>query len=563
MAVDLSCTDWWEKLRRGEPPMAVVPLNEARARRAVNIYNDLRLPDVAGHPRMAEASGEWFRDVVRAAFASEDPETGMTAVNEIFLLVPKKNSKTTNAAALGLTGMIMCEVPNAQLVILGETQSIAQRCFDQAHGMINADPELRAIFHVQAHLKEITRIKTGANLSVKTFDVNVVTGEIPWLTIIDELHLLGRKSYADRVIAQITGGMVTNPDALLVYITTQSDTRPSGVFETKLKYARGVRDGKITERVKMLPILYEFPARMQVADDKPWRDAATWPLVLPNLGKSVWLELLKDKYAVAVEEGLSSETVWASQHLNIEIGVGINTDHWPGAMFWQSAGTPGLDLETIIADCDVAVVGIDGGGLDDLMALAVIGRHKVTRHWLTWVRAWAQPEVLERRKGIAAQLRDFEGQGDLVICATTDQDAVEMADICHRLDLAGLLPDAHGIGLDAFGVATVLDALAARGLDGDRVASVGQGYKLQSAITTLPRKLKDKTMRHGGQPIMDWVVSNARTELRGSNYIVTKQAAGAGKIDPLMAVFNAAMLMFLNPQAAGLSVYLTRGVLVA
>jgi len=125
---------------------------------------------------------------------------------------------------------------------------------------------------------------------------------------------------------------------------------------------------------------------------------------------------------------------------------------------------------------------------------------------------------------------------------------MEIADICARIHAAGLLPEKAGIGLDAYGVATLLDVLADRGIGGDLTLAVGQGWKLQSAITTLPRKLKDRTLVHCGQPLMAWAVGNAKTELRGSNYLVTKQAAGASKIDPLMALFNAAMLMFLNPE---------------
>jgi phage terminase large subunit-like protein len=61
---------------------------------------------------------------------------------------------------------------------------------------------------------------------------------------------------------------------------------------------------------------------------------------------------------------------------------------------------------------------------------------------------------------------------------------------------------------------------------------------------------------------MAWSVGNAKQTLRGSNYVVTKEVSGAAKIDLLMALFNAAMLMFRNPEAIGPSVYEGRGILM-
>lgn len=555
--VSFACPDWEAKLRRGETPIARLPLNEARATRAVRMFDDLRLPDVRGFPRLAEASGEWFRDIVRNAFAAEHPETGLPLVNEVFCLVPKKNAKTTYGAALGLTALLLNDAPNAQMLILGPTQNVAQRCFDQAHGMIRADPQLRRIFHVQEHLKTITRIKTGAVLAVKTFDLNVVTGEIPALTIIDELHVVAGRSFAERVIKQITGGMVTNAGALLVYITTQSDVPPRGVFKTKLDYARGVRDGTITEGVRMLPVLYEFPAAIQAGDDKPWRDPALWPMVLPNLGRSVLPELLRDQYETSRQEGIESETLWASQHLNIEIGLGLHGDRWVGADFWLRAAKPELTLDRIIETSEVFTVGIDGGGMDDLMALALIGRHRETRALQAWVHAWADPVVLERRKGIAADLRQFEAAGDLTI---GDPDAHVDAIVarCADLKARGLMPAKHGVGLDAFGVAVLIDRLGQAGFEGEQLLSVGQGWKLQAAVQTLPRLLKSGALVHCGQPLMAWCVRNAKATVKGSNTVITKEAAGVAKIDPLVALFNAYMLMTLNPEGLGQS-YLETG----
>ena len=56
-------------------------------------------------------------------------------------------------------------------------------------------------------------------------------------------------------------------------------------------------------------------------------------------------------------------------------------------------------------------------------------------------------------------------------------------------------------------------------------------------------------MWHGGSPLMAWSISNAKTEMKGNALSITKQTSGSGKIDPLMALFNAVALMALNPPA--------------
>lgn len=569
MSVSFACPDWFAKLQAGQSPIPALPLDDVLADCAVALFNKLRVPDIAGMPTMGEAAGEWMRDIVRAAFGSIEPETGRRFVGEIFNLVPKKNGKTTNAAALGLIALMMNRRPNVDGIIVGPTQEVADKCFAQAAAMIAADPYLSRRFKVKEHIKTIidlhvdpvTGVQMNAKLKIKSFDPKVVTGSIPAFAILDELHVMAHAKYASRVIGQIRGGMVTNEESLLIIITTQSEVEPFGVFKEELDYARGVRDGRITEGVRMLPILYEFPEAMQIAEDKPWKNPKNWPAVLPNLGRSITIDRLTAEWRTAQDKGDGAAREWASQHLNIQIGQALHHGRWIGVDFWPAAADRRITLDYLIAHSDVITFGGDVGGLKDLWGLAALGRHKVTRHWMLWVKAWAQKVVLERHPEIAERLRDYEKDGDLVICERVTQDAEEAAAIIVKVREEGLLPATGGVGLDAAGVTGLLEELASHGITEPCVAAVNQGYKLSSSIFGAERKLADGTLKHCGSAMLNWTCGNLLAEEHGQNVYMHKRA-DAEKIDPMMAAFNAIEMMSRNPVAHNpRSVYETRGVL--
>lgn len=562
-AWDFSCPDWEERLRDGRSLVPELPIDQAEAGLAAEIFDNLRLPDVPGQPSMAEGAGDWFRDIIRAIFGSMQPD-GERMVREVFALVPKKNSKTTGGAGIMVTALLMNRRPNAEFLLVGPTQEIADLAFSQASGMIEADPEgfLAKRFHVRADKKMIVDRRNGAFLKVKTFDMKVMTGSKPVAVLVDEEHVIATYSYASRVMQQIRGGMIANPESFLIIITTQSDQPPSGCFKTDLTHAREIRDGKRPGGRK-LPILYEFPERMQTAADAPWRDPANWPMVLPNLGLSITLQRLREEYKEASEKGLEEERIWASQHLNVEIGLAMHADRWRGADYWLAAAETGLSLDAVLARSEVVVVGIDGGGLDDLLGLAVMGRDRATGDWLLWSKAWCDEGVLERRKDIAEQLRDFEKAGELVICSSANglRDLTEVQDIILDIDARGLLPEEGAIGVDTLGMPTMEDALREVGLEAPKVAAVRQGVMLNGVILAMERRLKERTLRHCGQGVAAWCVGNAKAVLKGSAVTIEKAAAGRAKIDVLVAAFNAYSMMARGPQAKGRTVYRERGFL--
>jgi len=553
-----ACPDWKERIRERRTLIPFSPLYTASANTKMEVFTSLSIADLGINPAtgrtwtIGESADTWLLDFAAAIFGAYDPETGQQRIREGLLLVSKKNTKSTIAAGIMLTELICGWRPSDENLILAPTIEVAGNSFKPACDMIRADEELSDLLHIQEHIRLITNRVTKATLKVVAADSATVSGKKASRVLVDELWLFGKKATADAMFREASGGQVSRPEGYTLYLTTQSDEPPAGVFKEKLAYARDVRDGEVDDP-EFLPVLYEFPNEM-MADDEHL-DPANFYITNPNLGRSVSQQWLESQFRKVSNAEDGTKQVFYAKHLNVEIGVGLRHDAWIGGVYWQGArADPALwdgTFEQFLEICEVVVAGGDGGGLDDLLGLALLGRHKVTKQWLLWCRAWAQQDVFDRRKDIVSRLNDFIAEKTLVRCEAPTQDLVEVADLLERVNDAGLFPEQAAIGLDPQGVTALVDELSGRGFTAEQMLAVSQGFRLSAAVWGMERKLKDGTLVHGGQDLMAWCVGNAKAEQRGNAVLITKQIAGKAKIDPLVAAFNAVMLMTRNPEAAG------------
>lgn len=551
---DLSCKDWADRLAAGKSLVPDLPL-WSDGDRAVAMYRKLRLADVPGTPTIAEANGDddWFGPVVRAMFGSLNPATKQRMIRELFALVPKKNAKTTyGALGLMLVGLLMNERPRAPFGMAAPVKDVADLAFEAIVGAIELDPVLDKLFHRKHHTRTIIHRQTKAYLQVMAFDPQAATGTRWAGFLLDEIHVIAKQGKAPSALRQIVGGMVQYPEAFLAKITTQSEEEPTGIFRSDLQRARAVRDGR--KSYPVLPVLYEFPEAMQKSRDKVWRDPKFWPMVTPNLGKSITLERLIEEFTEEEEKGEAELRAWASQHLNIEIGLALQANGWAGAERWEEQGTK-LSLDDVLLRSEVVTIGIDGGGLDDLFGLTVMGREAVTGNWLAWSHAWAHPILLERHKQQAERFRDFEAEGSMTIVEKIGDDIAQVVAVVRKCEKSGLL---ERIGVDPEGIAMLVDAIVAEenpdapngggaGIERERIVGIPQGWKLVGPIKACERKLADHTLFHDDSSLMKWCVGNAIVEPRGNAITITKATCGSAKIDPLMSLLDSAALMALNP----------------
>ena len=541
-----ACPDWADRLKSGRsiiPP----PIFPEEAERALEVFKALRIVDAPGSPTFGEACAPWVFDLVASIFGAYDSESGRRLITEWFICIPKKNSKSTLAAGIMMTALILNWRQSAEFAILAPTIEIANNSYAPSRDMVTQDEELDALMHVQTHIKTITHMNSNATLKVVAADSNTVGGKKSVGTLVDEVWLFGKQPDAENMLREAIGGLASRPEGFVIYLTTQSDDPPAGVFRQKLQYARDVRDGKINDP-RFVPVIFEHPPEM--VKRKEHLLIENLGMVNPNLGYSVDREFLEREFTKAKESGEESFRGFLAKHANVEIGLALRSDRWAGADYWEEQGDASITLDELLRRCEVVDVGIDGGGLDDMLGLSAIGREAgedgERARWLSWNAAWVNKIVLERRKSEAARFEDFAKDGDLIICDQVGQDVDDICEIVAKIEESGLLDK---VGIDPAGIGGILDGLIDAGVPQEKIVGVSQGWKLGGAIKTTERKLADGTMKHQGSRLMAWCCGNAKVEPRGNSILITKQASGTAKIDPLMATFNAVSLMSLNPAA--------------
>lgn len=540
-----ACPDWDEKIKKGQSLMPCKPLFPEEAEMALDVFKSLIVCDVIGQPTMGEITRPWVFEFVAAIFGAYSEEENRRLIREFFLLIPKKNSKSTLAAFIMLTALIMNDRNSAELIILAPTKEVADNSFNPIRDAIKADEELKALLNISEHTKTITHRSTDATLKVVAAEANTVGGKKASWILIDELHLFQKNANAASMFREATGGLASRPEGCIIYLTTQANEQPCGVFKQKLDYARDVRDG-IKQNNKFLPLIYEFPKQM--IEDGEHLKKENFHIPNPNYGTSVDPVQLEDDFEQSRAGEESDFRDFLAKRLNVEIGINLRANRWAGAEYWLQQARDTITFDRLIEKSELITVGIDGGGLDDLLGFSALGRLKGnSRIWWLWNHAWCNKTAVERRKENAPKYADYKEEGSLTIVDRVGDDIDQLAIKAKKIFDSGKLDK---IGLDPLGLGGLLDGLLDAGIPEDKLVAVPQGLKLMSYILTTERKLAEGNLYHAGQGLMAWCAGNARVVMKGNGMMISKQESGVGKIDPLIATFNAVALMSMNPEQA-------------
>ncbi|KQK46252.1 hypothetical protein AQ482_09430 [Acinetobacter baumannii] len=222
-----ACPDWEKKILAKESLIACKPLFPDEAEMALRVFKELIVVDVAGKPTIGEITAQWVFDFVGTIFGAYDYQSNQRLINEFFLLISKKNTKSTMAAGIMLTAIILNSREAAEFIIIAPTKKVADNSFTPMKNMIRNDPELNALFHVAEHTRTITHRTTKAVLTVVAAETGSSAGAKGAFILVDELWVFGERANAESMLEEATGGMASFPEGFLIWLSTQSDKPPA------------------------------------------------------------------------------------------------------------------------------------------------------------------------------------------------------------------------------------------------------------------------------------------------------------------------------------------------
>lgn len=470
-------------------------------------------------------------------------------------MIPTHNSAL--AAALVLVHLVGPESrTNGEVYSAATDRHQAGHIYKMARQMIELDPELSLMCKCMDSIKRIVCYHNGSFYVSLSADARRQHGFNPSFVIYDELaQALNREMYD--VLSTSFGAQ---KEGLLLVISTQSSDPLSIMSE--------LSDDAIKQEAGYLDDPHFYGKVYYVPDeiDKKKVDIynpAVWHLANPALND---FRDLTDFQALAAkaQRSPSAEASFRNLYLNQRVDgleVLIRAADWRAC-----EGT--VDPRDLVGR--PCYGGLDLSSRRDLTALALAWPLADGRIALKLKFFAPREGVEEREKTDGAHYRVWSDQGFLHL---TDGPVVDYSVVADEISAVMNAHDFQGLAYDRWRINDLKSELLKLGISADekndssaalRLLPYGQGFKdIAPAIDAFENAALEHKLRHGGNPVLTWCVSNVK---------VVRDPAGNRKFDKSKtnkridgAVAAAMALAAINRieivPPKGPSVYETRGVL--
>jgi phage terminase large subunit-like protein len=488
-------------------------INKLAAQRAVTFIEGLRHTkgEYAGHNFILTKLQK--RDIVVPLFGTLNPD-GTRQYRTCFIELPRKNGKTTLAAAIALELTFADGEFGSEVYSAANDRDQAALVFNEAAAMVRQEPGLIKYAKVLDTTKRIIYYSRNSFYRAISAEAYTKWGYNAHGVIYDELHAAPDRELWD-VLTTSTG---SRRQPLIVVITTAGYDRNSICWELH-DYALKVKNG-IIEDPTFLPVIY-------AADEEDdWQDEKVWHKANPALGDFRKIEEMRI-LATKAKEIPALEMTFRRLYLNQWVN---SVERWMPIEKWDACKGE-VDLEALKGKPCYA--GLDLSSTIDLTALSLVfpkddSYDVLMRFWIPGDTA----KEAERRDRVPYQAWAQQG-----LIKLTEGNVIDYDYIKEELKKLRESFDIKEIAYDRWGAAKLVQDLTEEGFT---VVPFGQGYASMSPPTKeLMNLVLGQKIKHNGDPILRWNVDNMVVRTDPAGNLKPDKEKATQKIDGCVAMIMA------------------------
>jgi phage terminase large subunit-like protein len=417
----------------------------------------------------------------------------------------------------------------AEVVAAATTRDQAGFVFAPVKSLAEKAPALKG--HVKAYASKIVHPASGSYFEVISSVADAQHGANLHGAVIDELHV----HKTPEMVETIETGTGSRDQPLIACITTADDGRPGTIYARKRRRIEELANRVITDPTTY-GVVWAAPA-----DADPFAEA-TWKASNPGYGISPTRSYLEKEALKA-----SQDPAALGSFLRLHLGQRTKqTTRYLSLPVWDA--TAGMVDETKLKG-KKCFGGLDLASVEDITALSWVfpdGAGGYDALWRFWLPEGRQRAMAQRTAG---ESDVWVKQGWLRL---TPGDVVDNDEIVTKVLKDATTFNVITVGYDRWGAADVSRRLGEGGVD---CVPTGQGYaSLSGPLKELLRLSLSKAIRHGGNPVMRWMVDNLAVDMDPSGNVKPAKDKAADKIDGIPAVIMALReAMAEEEQAKGLT----------
>ena len=435
-------------------------------------------------------------------------ESGLRRFWEALKLVARKNGKSTEMAADGMTDLFIGE-GGMDICCASNDDRQAKLIWSEIAGMRQRlDPKNALTRKNMAELRNDTKNTSVFRLSSKTQNKD---GFNISKTYLDESHDIDEENGQSEVAEACWRGMSSKDEPLFINSTTQGFNRDC-YLDKKIAYAKQVIIGEI-EDIQLLPFLFEQDNEQEI-----WQDEASWEKSNPSI-----------RYGLKKIDKLRRDVEMAKHDKATRIHMLTKDFNIPqsNAQSWLALEDYDYQQESFTAEDfrDSFILGaVDLSATTDLSnAKALIMRAgDKTKYILS--HYWIPESKLEdsNDKEAGAQYVEWAKAGHMTICEGNEIDIADVADWFLRL-LKDYRLKPYKIGYDQRYAKVFIDRCNEYNFE---VEMLNQGRYLSNAMKLTEADLKSRIINYNNNPVDAWNLKNLCCEVDNYGNIQPRKAKG-------------------------------------